>query len=262
MGGSESRFVVRQESTGKYLTQTPGSHVGDPVGYYPRDITNGYQKIIVTMAGKFASLRYDMHPQNYIGMHEGRLVMLGTFCEETQWKVLILQKRDSSEVGENSWHELGEEDLSLDWDVNQGKTLKVVLFHPATKSLLNYVDTQGFPGHFMIPKGKLDSLGQRFFPISKASDLSLKLSTTVWSMECVDHNIKASTGMIKADTIPIITVGARHTGDIPVSAFAILEASPVVVLSPATFRADAGGHGGDVGLERLECLIFESGFDP
>ena len=69
MGGSESRFVIKHEHTNKYLTQSDGSIIGDPVGYAPRDIANPYQQIIVGFQGKYASLRYDLHPQNYIGIY-------------------------------------------------------------------------------------------------------------------------------------------------------------------------------------------------
>jgi hypothetical protein len=124
MGGSESRFVICQESGDKtYITQAAKSKIHDPVGYATRDTKNPFQKIVIKTMDTYASLRYDQHPQNYIGVMDGKVQMMDKYCIETHWKVLLFEKKHSSET---NWVDVTPSDLNLAYDKNKESMLKVL----------------------------------------------------------------------------------------------------------------------------------------
>lgn len=243
MGGSESRFIIQQEGASDYITQSSKSKLGDIVGYAPRDTNNALQKIVFKQEGKYSALRYDLHPQNYIGVVDSKVVMLDTFDEKTHWKLVLFQKKVSSET---VWLDLKPTDMNLSYDTNKDHSLKVAFFHPATKSFLTAVAGTDSPQLLAIPSeynnGSIASGGRSHF--------AAFLSSACWVVECVGHATSTTEGTPMTN-FPMIMVGENTF-----SGFFTLDAAPVIGISGV---ATMMSHGTDNISDRLENLVFDSG---
>ncbi|KAJ3397245.1 hypothetical protein HDU92_000125 [Lobulomyces angularis] len=132
---SESRFIICPRTDKNiFITQKTIQNYA-ATQFSSRDPKNGYQKIVIKRLNGYSCLRFDHHPQPYLGILDNKLCLFEYPTELTYFTVFLFEKR---KLPDGEWSSIDPEDGQLNFEASEGFSFKAAFFHIHTKSFLSF----------------------------------------------------------------------------------------------------------------------------